>query len=200
VPRIKFPLTHAQERELYRLYRLYWREASRCETDKAYLAGCVMLGSALECLLLLFTHVHHDEAMQTRTAVEKKLKIERLLRWDLAQLVGVAKDTKWLPYGLKLYKRRTPKGEIEVRSKWNPRKAKIGDYVTVLRDIRNLVHPGRYAREHRGTRITKKYFDGCEEVLTIGRDWLLEKIYADLWPTLMPGISRGPKTSREPRK
>jgi hypothetical protein len=191
VPRTKFPLTHAQVRELYRLYGHYWKEASRCETAKAYQAGCVMLGSALECLLLLFIDVHHDEAMQTPTA-KKGLRIEGLLKWDLAHLIGVATDAKWLPHGLKLYRRRTPKGRrIEVRSKWSPRKAKIGDYVTVLRDIRNLVHPGRYAREHRGTRITKKYFDGCEEeVLTIARDWLLEKIYADLWPILMPGVPR----------
>src|SRR6476660_9256375 len=86
MPRTKFPLTNAQEKELYRLSRLYWREAGRCETDKAYLAGCVMFGSALECLLLLFTNLRHDEAMQTRTAVEKKLKAKPLLKWDLAQL------------------------------------------------------------------------------------------------------------------
>jgi hypothetical protein len=136
VPRTKFPLTNAQARELNRLYGLYWREAGRCETDKAYLSGCVMLGSALECLLLLFIDIHHDEAMQTRTA-KKGQKMERLLKWDLAQLIGVVKDAKWLPHGLKLHRRRTKKGgTIELRSKWNSRKAKIGDYVTVLRDSR----------------------------------------------------------------
>jgi len=41
-------LTEDQEKELYRLNRLYWREAVKCERAEAYLAGCVMLGSALE--------------------------------------------------------------------------------------------------------------------------------------------------------
>ena len=40
--------TEEEEREFWRLYRFYWREAERCEEAKAYLAGCVMLGSALE--------------------------------------------------------------------------------------------------------------------------------------------------------
>lgn len=34
------------EREFYRLYKYYWREAQRCQEAKAWLAGCVMLGSA----------------------------------------------------------------------------------------------------------------------------------------------------------
>jgi hypothetical protein len=38
--------TEAEFRELWRLQRFYWKEAIRCEKSKAYLAGCVMLGSA----------------------------------------------------------------------------------------------------------------------------------------------------------
>ena len=41
-------LSDAEEKELYRLQRFYWQEAKRCEQTEAYLAGCVMLGSALE--------------------------------------------------------------------------------------------------------------------------------------------------------
>lgn len=39
-------LRDEEEKELYRLSRFYWQEAIRCEESKAYLAGCVMLGSA----------------------------------------------------------------------------------------------------------------------------------------------------------
>jgi hypothetical protein len=44
-------LNDEQERELYRLSRPYWKEALRCEEAKAFLAGSVRLGSALETLL-----------------------------------------------------------------------------------------------------------------------------------------------------
>jgi hypothetical protein len=50
-------LTDDQEKELYRLQRLYWREALRCEDSKAYLAGCVVVGSALETLLIHDQHL-----------------------------------------------------------------------------------------------------------------------------------------------
>lgn len=48
-----------------RLQRLYWREDKRCETCQAYLAGCVMLGSALETLLILMVNVFSGEAAAT---------------------------------------------------------------------------------------------------------------------------------------
>jgi hypothetical protein len=41
-------LSDDDSKELYRLSRFYWREARRCEKAGAYLAGCVVLGSALE--------------------------------------------------------------------------------------------------------------------------------------------------------
>ena len=57
-------LTDEEKKELYRLNRFYWKEARRCERAKAYLAGCVMLGSALETLLILMINCHSDEAEQ----------------------------------------------------------------------------------------------------------------------------------------
>jgi hypothetical protein len=41
-------LTDEEQKELYRLSRFYWKEAQRCDKAQAYLAGSVMLGSALE--------------------------------------------------------------------------------------------------------------------------------------------------------
>ena len=41
-------LTDEQEKELWRPNKFYFQEAKRCESAKPYLAGCVMLGSALE--------------------------------------------------------------------------------------------------------------------------------------------------------
>jgi hypothetical protein len=65
-------LTDHEEREFYRLQRFYRREALRCEEAKAHLAGCVMLGSALETLLLLMVNAHEDVAEGTGQAPTRK--------------------------------------------------------------------------------------------------------------------------------
>jgi hypothetical protein len=180
MPRTKYLLTTAQEKELWRLSRFYWREAQRCDTAKGYLAGCAMLGSAIECALILFTNVYFDEAFKTQTATKKKLGTKPLLKWSLADLIDVAREANWLKSGLKLGSRFR-----------NQKRDKIGDYVDLLRSVRNLIYPSRYAQDHRGKRVTKKYFDHCGEILGLARDCLEEKIHADLWPILMPGIPRG---------
>jgi len=58
-------LSDDEEKEILRLNRFYWKEARRCEESKAYLAGCVMLGSALETLLILMMNAHDEEADRT---------------------------------------------------------------------------------------------------------------------------------------
>jgi hypothetical protein len=44
--------------EILRLARFYLNEAKRCEKAKAYLAGCVMLGAALEASLILMVGMY----------------------------------------------------------------------------------------------------------------------------------------------
>ena len=153
-------LTEQEEQEFWRLYRFYWREAERCEEAKAYLAACVMLGSALEALLVLMINVYDEEADATGRVPTKGGKSEPLLAWDLAELLRVAKATNWLPTGLAL------------DDDWNSRKAKVGDYAEVVRMIRNLAHPGRYVKEHLGRRVTKKYLQRQFDVVDACRDWL----------------------------
>ncbi len=58
-------LTEDEEKELWRLNRFYWQEAKRCEDTKAYLAGCVMLGSALEDIFILMISLYHEDADRT---------------------------------------------------------------------------------------------------------------------------------------
>src|SRR5580698_8935574 len=110
-----FPtLTEDEEKELWRLNRFYWKEAQRCEEAKAYLAGCVMLGSALENILMLMISLYHDDADRTGKVPLVKGKSKPLIKWDLAELLRVAKAAGWLPAGLK-------QGED-----WNHKKARVG--------------------------------------------------------------------------
>jgi hypothetical protein len=153
-------LTDEQEKELWRLSRFYWQEALRCERAKAYLAGCVMLGSALETLLILMINCFSDEAECTGQIPLKKGKPKPLLAWDLAELLRVAKAAKWLPAGL------NPNDD------WNSRKARIGDYAEVVRMMRNLAHPARYLKDHYSKRVTNKYLQRQFELVLLCRDWL----------------------------
>jgi len=127
------------------LHRLYWKEAVRCEEAKAYLAGCVMLGSALETLLVLMVNVFPEEAAATGRLPKKDGKAKPLLNWDLSALLKVANAAGWLPSNLAL------------DDEWCNRKALVGDYAEVVRMVRNLVHPARYRKDHFRGRVTQKY-------------------------------------------
>ncbi|HEY6347092.1 MAG TPA: hypothetical protein VIY49_36845 [Bryobacteraceae bacterium] len=139
-------LTENEEKELYRLKRLYWREVVRCEESKAYLAGCVMLGSALETLLVLMINVHAYEAEQTGKVPTAKGKPKPLLEWKYIELLRVAKAAGWLPSQLD-----------PDHDGWSGKEARIGDHAEVVRMVRNLVHPAGYASEHYRRRVTAKY-------------------------------------------
>ncbi len=154
-------LTDDEEKELYRLQRFYWREALRCEESKAYLAGCAMLGSALETILILMINIYGDEAEQTGKVPMYKGNIKPLLSWKFIELLRVAKAAGWLPSQLNLNK-----------DQWSSRKARIGDYAEIVRIVRNLVHPASYASDHYRSRITATYLKRQFDVVLLCRDWL----------------------------
>jgi len=156
-------LSDDEERELYRLSRLYWKEALRCEEAKAFLAGSVLLGSALETLLILMVNCYTEEAELTGLIPMRKKVGRPLLEWDLADLLRVAKAANWLPSGLTL------------GADWDRRKAKVGDYAEVVRIVRNLVHPARYVEDHYRSRVTAKILRRQFEIVLLCRDWLVER-------------------------
>lgn len=156
-------LTDEQEKELWRLNKFYFEEAKRCESAKAYLAGCVMLGSALETLLTLMVSVYSDEAEQTGKVAMKKGQPKPLLAWQFVELLRVAKAAKWLPSAL------------ELEEDWSNRKARVGDYAEVVRQVRNLAHPARYVEDHPRKRVTARYLQRQFEVVLLCRDWLAKR-------------------------
>lgn len=154
------PLTEDEEKELGRLNRFYWKEATRCETAKAYLAGCVMIGSALETVLILMISCYSEEVEKTGKFPSLKGKPKPLLKCNLAELLKIAKAAGWLPTSL------------DLSEKWNWRKAKVGDYAEVVRMVRNLAHPARYLQDNPGGRITSKYLQRQFDIVLACRDWL----------------------------
>ena len=156
-------LSDDEERELHRLSSFYRKEALRCEEAKAFLAGSVMLSSALEALLLLMVNCYPEEAERTGCVPMRKGIKRPLLDWTLADLLKVAKAAQWLPSALTL------------QDEWDGRKAKVGDYAEVVRMIRNLVHPARYVEDHYRSRVTARYFRRQFEIVLLCRDWLAER-------------------------
>ena len=160
-------LTEEQFSELMRLCRLYHREARRCKEAKSYVAGCIMIGALLEANLIGMCHLYPDEIPESLLPKKKK-EPKPLLEWTLAELLRIARDCGWLPAGL-------PLGD-----KWNRRKAKIGDYAIVLKEYRNLVHPGAYMTVLPKSRITKRRLEFCFEIFEVASDHLQERIHASL--------------------
>ena len=104
--------------------------------------------------------LYHDDADRTGKVPQRKSKPKPLLKWDLVELLRVAKAAGWLPAGLKM------------DEDWDSKKARVGDYAEVVRQMRNLAHPARYLQDHSRRRVTKKYLQRQFEIVLACRDWL----------------------------
>ena len=84
-----FALTEDQYNEVLHLSKACHREVNRYRDSKAYLAGCVMVGAALEDTLLVFANCYPDEATRSTHAPAKKGTIKSLAQWPLAEILAV---------------------------------------------------------------------------------------------------------------
>jgi hypothetical protein len=97
-------------------------EAISCAEAGAYLAACVMIGSAVEGALLTTVATLSEELRKSG-----QLPDGDPLRWSLGVLIKIATQAGVLP---------TSTLGVEV-----------GDAVDVVKWLRNLVHPGAFVRE-----------------------------------------------------
>jgi hypothetical protein len=134
---------------------------------KAYLAGCVMVAANLEAALMCMCNIYSSDILDASIPTHKG-KPKPLLKWNLHELLYVARDCGWLPAGLPL------------DADWNKKEAKIGDYAYVLKKIRNLVHAGPFVAETSWSTVTKQRLEWCYEVFNVANEHLLSKIYASI--------------------
>lgn len=159
-------LTQLQEAELLRLIRAYRREFNKCASGGAHLAACALAGATLEAMLILTVNAFCDEVAAIQKLPQRKGQTKPLLAWTLPELLQVAKAVGWLPSGL------------ECDEKWNSRRAKVGDYAEVVRELRNLLlHPARYIEDYSRRHITKRHLCFVEETLDAVSDVILRKLY-----------------------
>ena len=155
-----FTLSTDQEKEIMPLAIQYKKEAKKCFSAKAYLSGCVLMGAAMEAILLSTANCFPEIVTSTKHAPKKNGKIKRLDKWKLNELLAVAKELNWLP------------SELSPEDEWNSANAKIGDYVDVVQKIRNLIHPVRYLDDFGRKRFTKKYLEACFVIVDTANDYL----------------------------
>ncbi len=155
--------------ELMRLIRMYLKEAKKCQDAKSYLAGCVMVGGAMEGVLTAAVSMFPQEVkVSKRLPRDGKQQIKSVLDWSLSQLLIVAEDIAWLPR------------KLSWEDIFQDKNAEIGDYAERVRVIRNLAHPARYIKDHSSRRVTKIYLEHLFEIFDAVTAVILDKVYADL--------------------
>jgi len=135
------------------LFNLYLDEAQKCRHAGAPLAGSVLLASAMEAALLAMVQCFPGEVGRVVVRYKSKELSRPASEWGLSQLLLIARTLGWLPSA----------GNPEDRL--DPEKAGIGDYVEVIRAIRNLVHPSIYLRECPDKSISEAHLDLSFRVL-----------------------------------
>jgi hypothetical protein len=137
----------------------YYREAEKCASVRAYYAGCIMLGSAFEAMLLQTCDVFEDEVAEAVSKLPKKRKPKGPIeRWGLDDLIRVAVVAGWLP---------TRTGFDEPG---------IGERADLIRQLRNLSHPGIHLRELDEVPIRAASYRVAHALFDAARDWLWLKL------------------------
>jgi hypothetical protein len=128
-----------------------------------------MAGAELETALLIMVNAYPDEAEATNRLPQHNKRTKPLVKWELVDLLRVAKAANWLPSGLEY-------GEDD----WDNKKAMIGDHAEVLREMRNLAHPARYMEDHYKKRVTSKHLEWVLNVINFSSKSLYARIEKSL--------------------
>lgn len=134
-------------------------EASRAASAAAYAAGVLLLGAALEGLLLIRCLRSKRKAIRTASALPKKQRPQfpdDPTKWRLETLITTCLSAGWLPRISTGYAQYAP--------------AALGD---ILRKMRNLVHPGRCLREKPWSETYERDYKDAEAIYVTLRSKLL---------------------------
>lgn len=128
----------------------YENEARSSASVRAYTASVILLGAAVEGLLLLRCLRSKRKAVSVASKLPKKIRpsaLDDFLRWNFDHLIEVCLAAGWLPI--------VP--EIEVRP---------DRLAHLLRGMRNYVHPGRVAKERPWIEMEKEDYEQAEVIYT----------------------------------
>ena|SRR5258708_2067189 len=140
-----------------RLIRFYHSESVRCARTRAYLAASVFLAAALEGMLMETVACFPSKTRRTATWRIVSRRRKNLLYWNLGELIELANETGWLPANFR----------GSTNTSWRAVNAAgtIGDFVHIVRETRNLIHPGKYLREHPSLVVKAAHYRDCYEIV-----------------------------------
>ena len=161
---------------LGQIFLQYEKQVEKCEKAGAYLAGSIMLGALLEAFLLQMALVYPDEVKAAQIYHGKKVK--SLEKWSLFDLLKLAIELKWIPTHMQIDRIFRASG-IEMNLKQS--KGDLAYMADVVREIRDMVHPGRYLRRWEGRRIAERHYRFCFRVTNLVRDSISDKIIASVY-------------------
>lgn len=161
----EFDFKFEKQKEIQYLAFLYKEEAKKCYQNEAYLSGCILIGAALEALLLSTITTFPELARGAQCIPKSKGKIKKLDKWSLGELIAVAKEVNWLP------------SELRLSNKWKIISIEEGNYFEVIQKTRNLVHPTQYVKRIGSKkRITKKHLLACFEIVNDASKYLSQSL------------------------
>jgi len=107
--------------------------------------------------------VEDRQVRSTAVYKQKKFKSKRnrFLEFNLFQLISIAAELKWIP-----------SKEIKV----NGRKKTLQMLLHSVRNTRNMIHPGVWAKEGGPSRIYKSGYAEVFDIFDLTREWLLQRI------------------------
>lgn len=150
------------------LATFYDREARKCERAHAYLAASIMQAAALEAALQAMCFSYPEQVKKTLVNLRKRFrgKRNRALEFSLNDLINIAAELGWFPPKvLTLGKKKTSLTKLAHE----------------IRQVRNLVHSGKWAREHPGTtKINKQLYLAVAEVFDVSTSSLLQRVEQSL--------------------
>jgi hypothetical protein len=137
----------------------YEEEASRAALVTTYAAGVILLGAALEGLLLIRCLRSKRKAIRIASALPRKQRPQfpdDPTRWRFETLIATCLSAGWLPRISTEYALYAPEGLADV-----------------LRNMRNFVHPGRCVREKPWSETDEREYKDAEAIYVSLRSKLL---------------------------
>ncbi|WP_353684523.1 hypothetical protein V4D30_01660 [Thermodesulfovibrio sp. 3907-1M] len=162
-PKYKPLLREEQFNDLIKYLNILRQEIERCEKAGSYLAGIFMAAAVLEAIILSMADLFPEKTEKAVKSLleKKKIRDKEITKYGLGELLLISFEAGWISY------RETKESE----------EGELGDWLlNYVKELRNLIHPGKKICEYAKMRITKNHFLAVKDFVENTRDLFLERV------------------------